>query len=163
MSYLDDELIRIEKYIAGLGIKLRKLTSPNTGSYACWSPNSIDVYTNEHKTKTELILTLVHEVSHQIHWQHNGRPDIPNENMLDEATLNKVQRKRILDYEKPGIELMPTIAIELGLKIPMYKVILASALDLWAYQMFYEVGRYPNKKEKKLKKKELTKLYKGKK
>lgn len=165
MSYLDSEIARIEKYIAGLGIKLIKRTKQakdaETKDYGSWSINEIEIYTNEHKTKTDLILTLIHEISHQVFYAHN-KIEIPDEVLLPIATLTKAQRKRILDYEKAGIELMPTIAIELNLKLPLYKIYVASELDIWMYEHLHEHGKYPNSKTKKLKKQELVKKYKGK-
>lgn len=161
MSYMDDELIRVEKYIAGLGITLKKST--NNDEIAEWSPHSITVNVNIHKTTTDLILTLLHELGHHLHYMHNGKPEIPDEVLLEPEETTKAQRKKIYEYEKPGIELMPTIAIELGLKIPMWKVYMQSTIDLWAYEYFCEEGDYPSQNQKNIKKKELTKIYKGKK
>lgn len=166
MSYLDLEIARIEKYVAGLGIKLIKHTKQAKGAetqdLGAWSPHEIDIYINEHKTKIDLILTLLHELGHHIHYMHNERPEIPDEVMLPLASLTKTQRKKILDYERNGIALMPTIAIELNLKIPMWKVYMQSVMDTWMYEYLYEHGHYPNSKIKKAKKQELVKLYKGK-
>lgn len=165
MSYLDKEISRMEKYIAGLGIKLNKKMRQAKDSqckdYGAWSPHEIDLYVNEHASKTELILTLLHEIGHQIHYMHNDKPQIPDEVMLPLETLTKAQRKKILDYERPGIELMPTIAIELAIKIPMYKVYIQSELDVWMYEVLYETGSYPKDKIKKLKKQDLLSKYKG--
>lgn len=164
MSYLDSEIYRIERYIEGLGIKLVKYTKKNEeGDFAQWAPNEIDIYVYTHKTKINLILTMLHEIGHQIHYMHNQRPEVPDEVMLPVETLTKAQRKKILDYERPGIQLMPTIAVELNLKIPMWKVYLQSELDLYMYETLYELGRYPTAKELKLKRQVLTKIYKGKK
>ena len=160
MSYLDKEIARVEKYIAGLGIKLNKLKL-SKDSYASWSPNAIDIFVDEHKTKIDLILTLIHEIGHQLYFMHNEKPQIPEEVLLEDKEMTKAQRKKIFDYESAGISLMPTIAIELGLKIPLWKVYLQSELDLWVYEYFYLNGSYPIQKLRKLKKKELVKKYKG--
>jgi hypothetical protein len=166
MSYLDKELARLEKYIEGLGITLIKRSKQDkdseTTNYGTWSHNEIELFVNEHATKTEIILTLLHELGHQVYFKHHDQPPIPDEVMLPLSTLTKSQRKKILDYERNGIEYMPTIAIELGLKIPLFKVYLQSEYDIWQYEYLYEHGKYPGIKERKLKKKELTKKYKGK-
>lgn len=167
MSYLDDELARIEKYIAGLGIKLTKIYSDDknaqTADDATWCPNEIELVIWKNDLKTNIIFTLLHEIGHQLYYMHHDRPEIPNEFMLEQSKMTKVQRKVILDYEKKGIEYMPTIAIELGLKIKMWRVYRQTHFDIWVFEYFYENGKFPTMKEKKLKKKELTKLYKGKK
>lgn len=167
MSYLDNELARIEKYIAGLGIKLIKRQKQDkdsdTKDYGSWSPGEIEIFPNEHKTKTDLIMTLLHEIGHHLYYQHNDKPEIPNEILIAYSIMTKAQRKKIYEYEKNGISLMPTIAIELGLKIPLYKIYLQSEFDIWQYEVFYETGEFPNAKERNLKIKELKKLYKGKK
>lgn len=164
MSYLDKEIARIEKYIAGLGIKLIKLgkqhKNTETKDFGSWCPNYIEIFVNEHITKTDLILTLLHEASHQIYYAHN-KIEIPDEVMLPIASLTKAQRKKILDYERKGIELMPTLAVELNLKLPLWKIYAASELDLFCYEYFYEHGDYPSTKIKKEKKKVLVKKYKG--
>lgn len=167
MSYLDDELARLEKYIAGLGIKLIKRSKQEAGSqsvdFGTWCPGEIELYFNEHSTKVELILTLLHEIGHQLYYMHNDKPAIPSEVLLPIETLTKAQRKKILDYEKSGIALMPIIAIELGLKIPLWKVYRQVELDTFMYEYFYEHGIYPTAKARKAEKLALNKLYKGKK
>lgn len=147
MSYLDNELARIEKYIAGLGIKLIKRQKQDKGSetsdFGSWSPGEINLFINEHKTVTDLIMTLLHECGHHLFYQHNDKPPIPDEILISHDKMTKAQRKKIYDYEKSGIELMPTIAIELGLKIPLYKIYAHSELDRWFYEVFYETGKFP--------------------
>lgn len=167
MSYLDNELARIEKYIAGLGISLKKRVQSESNAQkandATWSPNEIELFIHKNEKKTSIILTMLHEIGHQLYYMHNERPEIPDEVMLPTTRLTKAQRKKILDYERAGISLMPTIAIELNLKIPMWKVYAQTEFDIWIFEYFYEYGKYPLMKERNLKIKELKKLYKGKK
>ena len=49
-----------------------------------------------------------------------------------------------------------------NLKIPKWKLDVAKKFDIWAYEVYYKTGFFPNKKEKKMKHKELTMEFKNK-
>lgn len=163
----DRELERIRKYCQGLGITL-KLLSKSDDSYfsgvATWSPDpyEIVIYTSKHRSKTEVILSIMHELSHHIFYLHNGKPDIPEAYAKEAArenssspSISKHERKKIYDYERLSIAYMLSIATELDLKIPNHKIELQMYIDTWMYEHYYNTGNFPTTKELAAKKKEL--------
>lgn len=170
MSYLDNEIERIKKYCAGLGIKIRFINNVSPVGVATWAadPYEIDIFTKEHKSKTSLITSVLHELGHHFYYIHNNKPEIPDAYILDanrklgDPPISKIERKKILDYERAGISYMATIATELRLKIPLWKIYVRMDHDVWVYEQYYENGDTPNIKLRKQKLKELTLKYKGK-
>lgn len=151
----DEEIARMVKYANGLGIRVRMISDDiRTGNSATWSldPPTIEIFTKDNKSKTKLILTFLHELAHHIYWIHNGKPEIPEAYLTednrekDSPPISKSERKAIYDYERLGIQYMRTIAIELDLKIPMWKVDMAQEYDLWVYEYYYESGYFPKNK-----------------
>lgn len=173
MSIRDEEIARMTKYANGLGIKVVFIRdarrSQKVSDYAQWTndPPEILIYVPKHKSKTEIIMTFLHELGHNFYWVHNNKPEIPDAYLLEEnrkrtdPPIPKNKRKQILDYERAGISYMKIIATELDLKVPMWKVELHQEHDLWVYEYYYEHGRYPSKKESRTKFQELKTKHEG--
>jgi hypothetical protein len=167
----DEELSRMTSYANGLGIKVtfvrdqrRNKKSPD---YAYWTSNppEICIYVTKHNSKTQVILTFIHELAHHIYWIHNNKPEIPHAYVLEaerkkkDPFILKSERKKILEYERSGIDYMKTIAVELNLKIPLWKVEMAQEFDLWVYEYYYETGHFPVKNISDAKREEMKDKY----
>lgn len=154
----DAEIKRIVLYCKGLDIKVRiaNYAWEDAGEFAHEPVSEININKRTHTSKTELILTLLHEISHHYYWIHTKIPIPEGENS------SKRYRKKLYEWESNSLVTMLTLWTELQLKIPKWKVEMAIESDSWAYQFFYEHGRFPNRKERKQKNKELNLKYKGK-
>lgn len=159
MSKIDDELTRVIMYAKSLGIKVR-IANYSWNDAAVWASEpilEININKRKHTSKTELILTILHETAHNMHFAYTKEPVPIN---YDKENMSKRDRKKIYDYEAAGIKYMENIAIELNLSIPIWKVRKAMEIDLWQYEFFWQHARYPNKLEKRQKNKDLTTKYK---
>lgn len=149
MGIRDKEIERIRLYCRGLGIRLTIKDYPWDDS-AEWSnepKHIINVNKRRNVTKTQLILTLLHEIAHAIFHIHTGI-EIPDASILPEP-VSKKERKKLYEFEKDSLAYMPIIYKELSLKIPEWKVNVAKEIDAWFYEYYYLNGKYPSKKEAK--------------
>lgn len=176
MPIRDDEINRLVKYAEGLGVKVKFFFTVNPLADAEWTLDGteIRIYRKKHQSKTDIILSLVHEIGHHIWFIHkkDRQPDLKFEEALDRQNLfdtdltatpaPKKFRKKILDTEKDATVWWDIIYKDTNLKIPKWKLDVAKKFDIWAYEVYYKTGFFPNKKEKKMKHKELTMEFKNK-
>lgn len=166
----DEEIKRILLYAKGLGIRIRiaNYSWDDSGEWAHSPVSEININKRVHTSKTELILTMLHEIGHHLHYIHNNKAEIPDTVLLEldykkqGKKVPKKERKKLYEYEASGISFMEIIATELGLTIPNWKVKKAMEFDTWVYEYYYNVGNYPNKDQLKTKNKELNLKYRGK-
>jgi len=174
----DEELIRLTKYAQGMGIKVTFSSSNQETASADWTTDgsAITIYKNTNATKIEKILSLIHELGHHLHFVHekNREPDLKFDEALDTVEsiakeglpLSEVsigRRKKILDIEKAGTKYWEIIYKDTNLKFPIYKLYVAMDYDMYQYETYYELGRFPKQKENRIKLKELTLKYRDKK
>lgn len=157
----DEELRRILLYAKGLGIKIRiaNYAWDDSGEFAHEPVSEININKRVHTSKTELILTILHELGHHLYFVYTKK-EIPEAAYVKKAS--KRERKKLYEYEAAGIAYMLIIWTELNLKIPRWKVEKSMEQDTWVYEFYYLNNRYPNKKEKQNKNIELNLKYKGK-
>ena len=163
MGIRDEELKRVEKYAQGLGIKISYKKYKRGGDQAAWTVDGseIELFLRNSDSKTQIILDLIHELGHHMHWIYNNRKiPIKLDIALGRENPTKKQRQEIYKDEINGAQYHLVIFKELGLKIPEWKVELERDLQLWIYKKFYVTGKWPTKKERLLVKKELTFKYK---
>ena len=163
MNIRDDEIKRLIFYAKALGVKItiRDYNSPNAGEWAHDPISVISINKKLHNNKTQLILTILHELAHAKFFILNKKP-VPEAFILEaerasraDPQVPKSDRKKMMEYEVNGLELMPDIARDIGLKIKMNKILLTKELDQWTYIYYYEYGNFPTALERKAKKKEL--------
>jgi len=166
----DLEIQRLIKYAQGMGARVvfsNVKDSEDSAQFAL-DGSEIIVYAKHQKSKTETILTLIHEISHlldHIH-QHDRQPDVKFEQALDPNRYGKISKKKrkiILDSEITATGYWHTVYKETGLKIPMWKMEAQMEHDIWQYDFYYEHGRFPHRKERRQMKKELYAKHKNKK
>ena len=168
-SLVQKEIDRLVKYSEGLGIIVRFKSSNDPHVAATWSnyPPEIEIFTNNNTSKTDIILSLLHELGHHHDWLNNGRKEIP-EAYTDEANrkkgdppLSREKRRIIYDNERRGINYMAYIADQVNLKTPpLWRIMAEMAYDKWSYRYYFVHGDDPSRQEKIKKRKKLIKKYK---
>jgi hypothetical protein len=158
MGIRDQEIARIEKYAAGLGIKIEwKKYNRLDGAEAAWDTDGsrITMYVWARQSKTAKILALVHELAHHMGWVYADRKEDLNVNAALEAEaakkrndppIPKEQRYLIWQTEHNDAKYQDQIFHELNLKIPRWKFLATRRVDLWYYRQFYMTGKKPSVK-----------------
>jgi hypothetical protein len=171
----DREIERLISYATGLGLQVIYDDKTDNNAVASWAidGSEITLYTLTKQSKTELIIALIHELGHHLHWiyQKQRKPDfkfdeaITREMLVEnkETTIPtpKHLRKKILDIEKAGAEYWHTVYKDVGLKIPLWKVNMWKEFDIWQYEVYYQKGAFASVKVRKAKLKTLTEKYKN--
>lgn len=171
----DDEIKRLIKYAEGLGTKV-VISSADIPDSAAWTTDGsrIEIYKKSQRSKTELILSLIHEIGHHLWFIHerDRNPDLKFDEALDRQNFfeedvyktppPKKMREKIYKVERDSAEYWEIIYKDTGLKIPIWKLQVAKELDVWIYEVYYQTGHFPSAKAKLEKKKELVKKYKNK-
>jgi len=163
----DKEIDRLVKYAQALGVKVSFSNNKNTEDAADWTLDgkNITIYTKNQHSKTDTILSLIHEIAHSldhIH-RHNRELDEKFEDALDpgdNGEIGKRKRKIILDSEVAGTEYWHTIYKETDLKFPLWKLYAQMEHDVWQFRFYHETGEFPGFLERKKKRKELYKKHK---
>lgn len=174
MHIRDREIQRLISYATGLGLEVIYDDSDKSSAAASWAidGSEITIYTKIKQNKTDTILTLIHEISHHLHWiwEKKRKPDfkfdeaITREMLIEnnETTIPtpKHLRKKILDIERAGIAYWDSVYNDVGLKIPLWKVQMYKEFDIWQYECYHKVGSFPIRKIRIEKLKILTAKYK---
>lgn len=152
----DDEIKRLVKYANALGASVTFCDSGRPDSSAEWTIDGkeITIYEKKQYSKTDTILSLVHELGHLLN--HIHRNDRVQDEEFGEALGSdelKKARRKILRVEKQGTEYWYTVYKDTNLQIPLWKLYAAMEYDLWQYEVFYETGKFPKGKEQKKKRK----------
>lgn len=169
----DEEIQRLIHYAKSLGIKIVFYQKGSATTSAGWNIDEslIMVYASKNKSKTEIILDLIHELGHVL-WHIHQKDRLPDtkfeealmvQNLYEIDTVkptSKKLRKRILDVEIAGTQWWEVIYKDVNLKIPIWKISVAKEFDMWAYQCYYENGHFPNRKMRIDMLKEITKKHK---
>lgn len=174
MGIRDLELSRLEKYAAGLGIKVhyRKATrnSPAAEHVVIGTKPFIVLYTYSKISKTQLILNFVHELAHHMSWVYKNRKDDPaliealveeDARGEDDPPIEKNKRKLIYEMERDDADFRDNVIHELDIKVSPKKIWIDKELDKWVYKRYYLTGKYPTTKEVKEQEKALRRSYAG--
>jgi hypothetical protein len=157
VSSRDRDLKKLKGYIISRGLDLKvRPYSILTGEAEYVEGESITLFTNNRTNKTEVILSLLHELGHHADYKEN--PSTPEQNTalieLNKGTmsgkrpdLTKEHRKIILQIETAGISYMSRIHQELELELPLWRVKYQEHIDLYHYKTLYTLGRFPTRQE----------------
>lgn len=158
----DDEIKRLIHYAKAMGIRVTFYQKSGEGDDAKWALDGTEivVFNVKRKTKTQIILDLIHELGHNLWWIHekNRQPDlkfdeaISRENIYaedPESPTPKHLRKKIWDVEAAGTKWWDSVYKDVNLKIPRWKVEASKEFDIWMYEMYYENGHFPKGKQGK--------------
>lgn len=160
----DDEIKRLVLYLKACNVKvtIRDYAFDHMGEVTGDFPVRININKHRHTSKTELVLTLLHEACHikysSLH-PDNTFNGLETEENGDFKPATKKQRYENYEFEHDSLQLMPELALELGITIPVSKIEMQRDLDIWEHWQFYVNNRYPNKQEHCIQKKKLKVKY----
>ena len=161
----DSEIKRLVLYLKACNVKvtIRNYAFDHLGEVTGDIPAKININKHRHTSKTELVLTLLHEACHIKY--SSLHPDLHFEGLEveDNGDFKKATKKQRWDnykFEHDSLQLMPELALELGIKIPEWKIRYQLEVDIWEHFYYYENNRYPGRKEAVTKKRELMEKYK---
>lgn len=166
----DIELKQIQKYAQGLGIEFQwKPYVPRSRQSATWSldGSTIEAFYEKRKSKTMLILDIVHELGHHHWWLANDRTidaatdkaiGLENDRKPKEI-LDKEHRRLLYIMERDSADYHEYVYDQLQLKIPKYKLLAERDLSNWMYYRYYITGKFPTRKSGKRKRRELMNKY----
>jgi hypothetical protein len=169
----DQEIERLVNYIKGIGLKVT-FSSKKSDCAASWylDNSGITIYKTKNTTKIDTVLSLIHEIGHSMHnlWEKNRQIDLRLESALDHVDkaeelkmdAQKKQRRIILRNEIAGTKYWHQIYKETNMKFPIWRLEIAMEFDVWQYEVEYETGSNPSRKEKQEKRKQLVKKYRKK-
>lgn len=161
----DDETNRLLSYAKGLGVKVsfrqKKKTHSNSAEWYV-DGSQIVVYTWKGQSKLSIVLNMVHELAHHLHWiKENRKPDTVLINALDKEDqrkrgerLDKRLRKLIYDDEVEASKYWEEIINLVDIKIPSRVILINKQIDLFVYSHYYETGEFPTSKVLNQKKRE---------
>jgi len=153
MNIKDRDIEKLKQCINNFGLKLffKKYTKL-TGSAEYVAGTSISLFMGSRTTKTDIILSLLHELGHHVDWLKNRKTDKDSSIALrfllsgpmvgNRQDIPKKHRKKILQIEKAGVKYMSMIHKRLKLEIPLYKVKHQQEIDIFDYKFLYENGRF---------------------
>lgn len=172
MGIRDLEIQRLIHYGKGLGVKTIIYNKSKRNTEAEWTLNGtmIQVYASSRKSKTDIILDLIHELGHMVWFvqEKDRQPDIKFEEAITRENLFQVEtdiptpkhlRKKIWDVEVAGTKWWDVIYKDTDIKIPMWKLEAAKEVDMWMYEMYHENGHFPKGKFKENHYKEVQAKY----
>lgn len=165
MHIRDKELAQLKKYAQGLGITVTiKPGVAHSNIDAEWALDGSDItlYTYSKDNKTDMILKLLHELGHHLEFIYRGRkhPEVLDKALGMTPPLPKKYRKAIYDNEVSSATYHTVIANEVGLRIPLWKILVERDHQLEIYKYYYLNGKDCSKKEKDQMRKDLIAKYK---
>lgn len=159
----DDELARLINYAKGLNIQVKfRSYDPKNGADAEWTTDGteITIFKRGKTTKLDMVLSLIHELGHHLeHIHNNNRETDPKlEEAIGEDDRKKM-RKRLYDWEIKGSNWWEIIYKETDLKFDIRRLRTERESDLWQYEVYYDTGNFPTRKQQREKRKELRRKY----
>lgn len=169
----DDEFKRLLKYAAALGIKV-SITNSTARESAYWLLDGSEIVINNkyQESKTEKILSLIHELGHHLWYVHerDRKPDLKFEEAIYRQNLHedegdvpptKKQREKIHQIEVAGTQYWEAIYKETMLSFPKWKLYAAMEMDTWVYERFAKTGKFPTIKERRKARNLIRKKHRG--
>lgn len=164
MSVRDEEIKRLIYYAKSLGAKvnIRDYAHEDYAEVYFEPKYTININKKYHRNKTQLILTLLHELSHVKYAILNDFKfsDAFLDEVWDAEKKPKKASKEIAEFEIESLELMTNIASELNIKIPMKKILQQKEHDQFMYKKLAKTGQFPSSKEEINNWKKLREKYK---
>lgn len=174
MSIRDQEISRLVSYAEGMGVKVR-FNNVSKDNSAEWTLDGslITIFTKTNKSKTETILSLIHELGHHVWFIHekNRLPDLKFEEAIERENLfaedlattpaPRKLRNKILRCEVAGTKYWEAIWKETNIKLPKWKLYAAMEYDVWQYEIYARTGHFPKGPFKRNKLREIRDRHKA--
>jgi hypothetical protein len=172
----DKEIERLVHYAKGLGVRVVFSRKNSDDAAAEWTIDGteITIFTNKQDSKTDTILSLIHEIGHHVWFIHekNRQPDLKFEEAISVQNLVETEdrnrptpkklRKKIYEVELASSQWWETIYKDTDMKFPIWKLHAQREFDVWIYEVFYKTGHFPKGREKKEKWKMIKEKHEGK-
>lgn len=164
MSIRDEEIKRLVKYAKGLNVEIYfkpYVPYSNDVGFAAIDGSEVTIATHPTDSKISTILTIIHELGHileAIH-THERRPDEKLDEALNDEEEKRKSRRVIYNFEKASASWWESIYRETDMKFPIRKLYIARDYDVWQYSYWVRTGKFPNKKVKAKKRKQLKEKY----
>ncbi len=166
MGIRDSEMQRLIRYAQGMGLSVRfkpYVKGSNEGGGWAIDGTEIEVFVSPGDTKTDKILTLIHEIGHHKGFVENNRKMDPKvTEALEDEDEKKRNRKRIYLDELSDTQYWEQIYKDTDCKFDITKLYAQRDFDIWNYEVFYETGVFPGRKEKIEKLRDLKSKYRSK-
>lgn len=148
----DNEIRRLRKYAHGLGCSIVIMNKDGIDcSGECWGEGrKIFVYKSQRTSKTDLVLTIIHELAHWISFVNDGykldeRFRKSLEKQHDNTPISNADRRRAYLIEARDQQYWDQIIKYCEIKIPRYKIEIQKEIDLLWYELDYLTnGNYTN-------------------
>lgn len=163
MGIRDEEINRLIKYAQGLNtvVKFKQQKGDDSAGWTI-DGSEITIYVTPETSKIYIVLCLIHELGHHLEHIHENNRELDKK--LDEALepeeLRKQHRKKVYDWEVRGSKWWESVYKETDCKFDINKLYIERDFDLYQYEVFYETGKFPKKKDRDKKRKELKEKYK---
>ena len=158
----DEELNRLIRYAQGMGLSVRfKPYVPYSKDEAEWHTDGteIAIFVTPKTSKIEKILSLIHELGHHKSWIENGRKVDPK--FEDALGDDESKRSRRIVYlgELNDTQYWEQIYRDTNCQFNPYILHKQRELDVWMYEVYYETGKFPTRKAKIAKRKQLKEKF----
>lgn len=166
MGIRDQEIQRLINYAKGMGVKVIMYSRTNADCDAAWALDGteIEIFDKNSKSKTDIILDLIHELGHHLWFIHVKDRNIDRkfEKALEKIgkSETKNDREKIYNEEMAATEWWDKIYKEADIKIPYWKLKCSKEMDMWMWKYYYENNFFPKTRTIRSKRKEI--LYKWK-
>lgn len=108
--------------------------------------SSIEIFLPK-SNKDEVVLALLHELGHAIHWIRMGRPTAEVIPKAMRSAKTYEDRRVVYHYEQYAVGQAGILHKLLKLKLPSEVLDFDNALDMWNAGVFLETGKYPTLKQ----------------
>jgi oligoendopeptidase F len=156
----DREIDRLINYCQAFNIKV--IFNTEMDSDAEWTLDGTEIRINRtrNSNKTDLILTLIHELGHHLWfvYKKERQPDLKFDEAITreffsenrKSNTPKRLRKKILDIEREGLRYWDIVVKDTDIKIPTWKIEMQKEFDIWQYEVYYKTAKFRRQKLKQL-------------
>ena len=160
----DKEIKSLVDYMRACRVKviIRDYNIDESGSYE-EETRIVRVNRKYNKSKTDIILTLLHEASHVKYaalFPENNYDGIEHDENGDYINVSKEERKKALKFEIESYPYIYDLVKEFDITIPLWKIQVAIAEDTYQYEYWTEHGEWPPTKKLIAMRNQLKKKYK---
>lgn len=151
-----EDIQKVRKFAKKMGIKIRIIRKKKIvdSGYAVLEEKRIIIYKRPDESDLYTLASILHEVSHLLNYLIN--PAQYKEYLkIDDKDNSYRARKIQFEMERRDISKMKDLHSLLGLKSSQKAIIASELLDIHQYEHNLRYGRFPNRKERRLAKRDI--------